>query len=169
MNNIYLHDIEMHTNGKLPIVGQVAPDFTVSDIHLGPVSLSDYQDKPVLINTFPSLDTKTCHNAVKKLEQEACRCSGINFISISMDLPFTLKRIDAGECFKSMTLLSDFRTREFSVNYSLLIEDGILAGLLSRSIIILDKNHKIVHFDLVRQIEKPPNISKAIQTLKMLC
>jgi len=47
------------TSGDLPEVGSTAPQFTLTNGDLGPVSSSDFSGKRVVLNIFPSIDTGT--------------------------------------------------------------------------------------------------------------
>lgn len=168
MSEISLRGCKMHTCGELPTTGSIMPDFTVCNTELAPVSLQDFKNHPLIIHTFPSLDTQVCYECTLEIEQEAKRSCHVKSLAISMDLPFALKRIIHHEKLEQTLFLSDFRTREFSVKTGLLIEDGILAGLLTRSLIILDKHHRIIHQQLITQLEQQPDINLAIKVIQQL-
>ena len=44
------------TNGNLPAIGQVAPDFTLVAADLSEKSLADFAGKRKVLNIFPSID-----------------------------------------------------------------------------------------------------------------
>ena len=56
--------ININTNGQLPGVGSVAPDFKAVKADLSEVSLSEFKGKRVVINIFPSIDTGVCAASV---------------------------------------------------------------------------------------------------------
>jgi thiol peroxidase len=166
MTNIFLGDIPMHTSGHQLKVGSLAPNFIATTIDLASVSLEDVAGKPVLINVYPSIDTSVCFDSVKKFNEKSQKSQeDLVIFCISMDLPFALKRISIAESFDNIILLSDFRNREFGARYGLTIIDGPLAGLLARAVIVLDKDHKIAHFDLVKDISNPPDYVSALNCL----
>lgn len=165
MTTIHLNDIAMHTFGKMPSVGDVAPNFIATTADLLSVSLADFSGKSVLINVYPSIDTNICLGSVKRFNEEVKNGREMIVLCISMDLPFALKRIGEGESLKDIILLSDFRNREFGELYGLTINDGPLAGLLARAVIVLDPQHKVCHVELVSNIANPPDYFKAISCI----
>lgn len=162
MSTINLRDIALHTFGELPAIGQPAPHFALTDIHLETKELKHFTGKGMLLNVYPSIDTHTCFDSVAKFNRAVLAKKNFVVAGISMDLPFTLKRVAAGECFENVVLLSDFRNREFGDLYGLTIADGPLAGLLARAVIILDPDHKVVYRELVQDISNPPSYDAAM-------
>ena len=69
-------------------VGEQAPDFTVLDNDLSPVSFSSYRGKICVLSSVPSLDTPVCDIETKRFNEEASRLgTEILILTISMDLP----------------------------------------------------------------------------------
>lgn len=168
MGTIYLKEKPLHTYGDLPAIGSNAPNFVATRLDLSTCALADFKNKALLINVYPSLDTKVCFDSVKKFQETAMSNHNIEILCISMDLPFALNRIVNGEDLKTITFLSDFRNREFGDLFGLTIADGPLAGLLARAIIVLDVNHRVVYHELVTDISNPPNYQAAIEKLLAL-
>ena len=90
---VKIKHMEMNTCGEAPKVAPQSPSFSVTGADWGLISLEDFKGVPLVINAFPSLDTKVCHQCVAALEKHAGTHDDIGFINISMDLPFALKRI----------------------------------------------------------------------------
>jgi thiol peroxidase len=44
--------------------------------------------------------------------------------------------------------------------------DGIWADLLSRCVVVLDENHKVIYTEQVPEIAQEPNYEKALDSLK---
>ena len=85
-----------------------------------------------------------------------------------MDLPFAIGRAKISENEKQnslMKLVSDFRTRQFGTDYGLTIINGPLAGLLSRSVILLNSKHQVVYTETVTNLENEPNYEAAYQAI----
>jgi len=79
--------------GEEVAVGQEAPDATVLDNDLQPVSISFLRGKKLIIASVPSLDTPVCDMEVRRFNQEASRLGeGVEVLTISMDLPFPPRR-----------------------------------------------------------------------------
>lgn len=150
-----------HTLHNSPQIGELAPTFVVANTDLCNISLDDFKGQPVLINVYPSIDTSVCFSSVKQFAE--VKKDGVVVLCISMDLPFALRRAADGEKLKNIWLLSDFRNREFGDLYGLTIVDGPLAGLLARSVILLDKNHRIKYIELVENLENAPNYKALIK------
>lgn len=71
-------------------IGDQAPDFTVVDNNLQPVTLATYEGKKKLVNVVPSLDTGVCDQQTRKFNEEASTEDGY-VLTISMDLPLRNK------------------------------------------------------------------------------
>ncbi|MFY8272731.1 thiol peroxidase [Pseudoalteromonas sp. SSDWG2] len=147
-------------------VGQAAPDFRVVDASFVAKSLTDYQNKPILLSVVPSLDTGVCSIQTKHFnEQVAANYPQVAMLTISTDLPFAQKRYCAAEGIDKLETLSDAVWRDFAQNYGLLIKD---MGILSRAVFVLDKEHKIVYKQLVSELSQEPNYDGAIKALDAL-
>jgi thiol peroxidase len=59
----------------------------------------------------------------------------------------------------------DFRNSSFSDNYKVMITDGPLAGLFSRSIVIVSPEGKVAYTEQVPEIVDEPNYDKAIAAI----
>lgn len=168
METIYLREKQLHTCNSLPELGSDAPHFIATKLDLSTCSLEDFKDQPILINVYPSLDTKICFESVKKFQDAALKKQDIKIICISMDLPFALNRIVTGEHLEQLTFLSDFRNRDFGDLFGLTITDGPLAGLLARAVIVLDSSHRIIYKELVSDVSNPPNYQAALDALSAI-
>ena len=147
-------------------VGQDAPDFRMVNNQFNEVSLKDYQGKPVLMSIVPSLDTGVCSIQTKHFnEKVASAYPQIAMLTISTDLPFAQKRYCGAEGIDKVETLSDSVWRNFGEQYGLLIKD---MGLLSRAVIVLDADHKIVYKELVSDLSKEPNYDAAVSALNGL-
>jgi thiol peroxidase len=58
------------------------------------------------------------------------------------------------------------RTRAFAKDYGVLIEDGPLAGITARAVLVLDANGKVVYGELVPEIAQEPDYDAALAALK---
>ena len=67
-------------------VGDTAPDFTVRDEGLQPVSMDKFRGKPLLISVVPSIDTSVCAIQTNNFDKEAANIGDkASFITISAD------------------------------------------------------------------------------------
>ena len=152
---------EIHTNGSLPAVGSMAPDFKLVDKDLKDITLADLADHYTLISIVPSLDTPVCATSTKQFNELAEQNRESDFIIISADLPFAMSRFCGVEEVKNVNCLSMMRSRDFARDYGILIEDGPLAGITARAVIVLDDSNKVVYSQLVTEIADEPDYAAA--------
>ena len=148
---------DVHSNGKLPEVGSIAPDFTLVNASLQEIHLSDYKGKRVLLNIFPSLDTGTCAMSVRKFNQWVSEKENVVVICVSKDLPFAQSRFCGAEGLDNVITASDFRYNTFATDYGVLLTDGPLQGLMARSVVALDETGKVLYTEQVPEITIEPN------------
>ncbi len=165
MATVTLHGDTIHTLGELPAVGSTAQNFTLTKGDLSSASLSDYKGKKVVMNIFPSIDTGTCAKSVRQFNEEAAELENTVVLCISKDLPFAQARFCGAEGIKNVIMLSDFRNGKFGKDYKLEFTDGPLQSLLSRSVIVLDSDGKIVYTEQVPEIVDEPNYKAALVAL----
>ncbi|MDS4030314.1 MAG: thiol peroxidase [Candidatus Contendobacter sp.] len=156
----------IHTNGDLPTVGAIAPDFKLVTTSLGDVTLADFAGKKKLLNIVPSLDTPVCALSTRKFNEHAKAHPGTVILIISADLPFAQKRFCGNEGLNNVVTLSMMRSRKFAKDYGVLLEDGPLAGLTARAVVVLDETNVVRHVELVPEIAQEPDYEAALATLK---
>jgi len=166
MANVTLKGNPIHTNGDLPKVGSKAPDFKLTANDLKDLSLADFAGKRKVLNIVPSLDTDVCATSTRKFNEKAGALPDTAVLIISADLPFASKRFCVAEGLKNVTPLSLLRDKKFAQDYGILLVDGPLAGLCSRSVVVLDKDDKVVYTQLVPEIVQEPDYEKALAALK---
>jgi thiol peroxidase len=81
---------------------------------------------------------------------------------VSRDLPFAQKRFCGAEGIDNVITASDFATGDFGKNYGLELENGPLAALHARAIVVVDANGIVKHTELVSDIASEPNYDAAI-------
>jgi len=165
MAKITLHGDAFNTNGDLPGIGSDAPDFKLVDAELNDRSLSDYAGKKKLLNIVPSLDTPVCATSTKHFNDAAKGHEDVVMLIISADLPFASGRFCTGEDLKNVVPLSMMRSKNFAKDYGILINDGPLAGITGRAVVVLDENNKVIYTELVPEIAQEPDYDRAIAAL----
>ena len=158
----------VHTYNNLPEVGSTAPDFCLTKMDLSDVSIEDFAGSNVVMNIFPSVDTGVCAASVHKFNEAAAELKGTKVLCISRDLPFAQKRFCGAEGIDNVIMLSDLRDGSFGETYGIEMIDGPLAGLLARSVIVLDCHGKIIHSQLVPEITEEPDYDAALESLMAL-
>ncbi len=165
MANITLKGNPITTVGNLPAVGSQAPDFSLVNTDLGAVTLKDLKGKKVVLNIFPSVDTPTCATSTRRFNTEAAKLSGVEVLCVSKDLPFAFKRFCAAEGLDKVRGVSDFRDADFGKRYGPTITSGPIAGLLSRAVVVIDGNGKVIYSEQVAEIANEPDYAKALKAL----
>lgn len=163
MANITLKGNPIQTQGTLPAVGSLAPDVTLTGMDLADKKLSSIPGKRVL-NIFPSVDTGVCAASVRTFNKRAAEKPDVTVINVSMDLPFALKRFCGAEGIEKALTFSGFRG-DFGKQYGVTIQDGGLAGLYSRAVLVLDESGKVLHAEQVPEIGQEPNYDAALAKL----
>ena len=165
MSKIKLKGTPVDTNGKLPDVGNKAPNFELTKTDLSTLSLGSLRGKRVVLNIFPSLDTSTCATSVRRFNKEAASLKNTVVLAISKDLPFASARFCTTENIDNVIPLSAFRDTKFDYEYGMLIVNGPLAGLLARGVVIIDENGKVIYRQLVEEITDEPDYEAALHAL----
>jgi len=165
MATITLKGNEIHTNGDLPAIGSQAPDFHLVDADLNDVRLADYAGKKKLLNIVPSLDTPVCATSTRRFNEEANGRDNTVVLVVSADLPFAMGRFCSTEGLQNVVPLAMMRSRNFAKDYGVLIEDGPLAGITARAIVVIDENDKVVYTELVPEIAQEPDYDQALAAL----
>lgn len=166
MNKVTFLGNTVHLQGSIPVVGNLAPDFTAVKGDLSEVKLSDFRGKKVVLNIFPSLDTPVCATSVRKFNQAAATLDNTVVLAVSMDLPFAQGRFCTTEGIENVVPVSVFRSDDFKAAYGLILADGPLAGLAARAVVVVDENGKIVYEELVSEITNEPNYENALAAVK---
>ena len=139
--------------------GDTAPNFTLTDNGLKPVTLEDTGKGVRIISVVPSLDTPVCDAQTKRFNEEAAKLPGVDIITVSMDLPFAQKRWCGAFGVDKVKMLSDHKDGNFGAGYGTLIQD---LRIESRAIFVLDKNNRIVHAEYVPEVADHPNYDAAL-------
>jgi len=167
MAEITLKGNPIHTNDQLPTEGKSAPDFKLTKTDLSDVSLNDFKGKRVLLNIFPSLDTDVCAASVRKFNAQAGDLENTVVLSVSKDLPFAHNRFCSTEGLDNVVSTTQLRSDStFAKDYGIEIVDGPMAGLMARSVVVIDEDGTVKYTELVPEIAQEPDYQKAIDALK---
>jgi thiol peroxidase len=162
MATIKLKGNPITTQGELPKAGDQAPDFSLTRGDLKDVSLADFAGKKKILNIVPSLDTGVCAASARRFNQEAASIPNTVVLTISDDLPFAQKRFCEAEGIKEVVMLSELRSRDFGAAYGVRITSGPLAGLLSRAVVVLSEDNRVLYTEQVPEIAQEPDYDKAL-------
>ena len=144
-------------------VGDIAPDFLVSDNNLRPLTLEDTGGKRVFVSV-PSLDTAVCDREVRRFNEDAARIKDVSIYVISMDLPFAQKRWCGNAGIEAVKTVSDYKDRNFGQNYGTYIQE---LGLLTRAVFVIDENDKITYVEYCEEVTQEPDYDKVLQAVSI--
>ena len=165
MASITLHGNPCTTNGELPAVGSDAPDFKLTDKELNDVSLANFAGKKKIISIVPSLDTGVCATSTKVFNERIGGNDKAVMLIVSADLPFAQGRFCGAENTNNVITLSMMRSKNFAKDYGILIQDGPLAGITGRGVVVLDEDDKVLHAQLVSEIGEEPDYDAAMNAI----
>lgn len=155
----------MQVSGTLPQPGDQAPEFTLTNQSMEEVTLDTWAGKRKVLNIVPSLDTPTCATSTRKFNEKASRLENTVVLVVAADLPFAMSRFCGAEGLDNVITLSTFRNYSFQQDYGVAIQDGALAGLCARAVVVLDENNRVIHSELVPDIKNEPDYDAALNAL----
>ncbi|WP_374249370.1 thiol peroxidase [Thermomonas sp.] len=165
MSSVTFHGQPVRVGGSLPPVGSKAPAFSLVAGDLSDRTLAAFAGKRKVLNIFPSIDTGVCATSVRKFNQQAAALENTVVLCISADLPFAQGRFCGAEGLNNVTMLSTLRGREFLTDYGVALEDGKLAGLAARAVVVLDEHDQVRYVQLVPEIAEEPDYAAALAAL----
>ncbi|WP_072680963.1 thiol peroxidase [Arcobacter sp. LA11] len=155
---------QVETIGNLQKIGEIAPSFILIKTDLNEFSLQDLKNKQIILNIFPSIDTPTCDASVREFNKKAASFEDVVVVCVSADLPFALGRFCGAEGIENVLVGSSFRS-SFGKDYGVTFTTGLLTGLLSRAIVLIDKKGKITYTEQVSDTSYEPNYNKVLSFL----
>ena len=144
--------------------GDKAPDFTLLDNDLAPVSLKDFSEKVMIISAVPSLDTPVCDMETRRFNQEATNIGDdVHILTVSMDLPFAQKRWCGNAGVERVQTLSDHKEASFGTAYGVLIKE---LRLLARCVFVIDKKGTIAGIHMVKEMTNEPDYDAVLEMVR---
>jgi len=166
MAEITRKGVPIHTNGELPAVGSIAPDFRLTKNDLSDVGLADFADKSKILSIVPSLDTGVCADSTRQFDQLVANRDDVVVLVISADLPFAQGRFCGAAGIDRVQTLSMMRSRNFAKDYGVLVQDGPTAGITARAVVVLDAENRVLHTELVSDTGHEPDYDAAFAALR---
>jgi len=153
------------TNGDLPPIGSHAPDLSLVTTAFQDVSLVNWQGMRKLMNIVVSIDCEFCAKSVIDFNRYAEGIDDVAMLMVSYDLPYAHKRFFDEHDLKNVIGLSAIRHAGFGENYGVQIQNGPLAGMFARAVIVLDENDTIVHREQLEDIDAEPDFAAIFRSL----
>lgn len=153
----------MQTIGTLPAIGSTAKNFSLVSSKLEKTTLHSFEGRRKILNIFPSIDTSVCRKSVLTFDPRIP--TNTVLLNISRDTPFAMQRFCDAENMREGMYLSDM-SHEFGNDYGLSISTDPLSHLLSRAVIVLDEQNKVLYTEQVPEITHEPNYDAALAALQ---
>lgn len=118
-----------------------------------------------IISIVPSIDTKVCEQQTHLLSETEAADPKIQRVTISRDLPAAQQRFALESGMDNVQFLSDYKAGAFGKASGLLMKES---GLLARAVLVVDKNGQVRYLQIVPDITKLPDISRAIEVANSL-
>ena len=142
-------------------IGDKAPDFTLQQrtpTGLADITLADFAGKTLLLSVVPSVDTSVCALQTKKFNEKAATLpDNVAVVTVSTDLPFAQARFCGAEGVDKLQCASDHRDTNFGKAYGVLIAEGPMARILSRSTFVIGPDGLLKYVEYVPEISSEPN------------
>ncbi len=148
-------------------VGDTLPSVHLRDaMTMKKVDLSTARGSILFLSIVPSLDTPVCDAQTHYLGEQGDKLpQQIRRITISRDTPFAQKRFAKEAKLTDIQYLSDHAEGAFGRSTGLLIDDLML---LSRSVILVDKDGKVRYIQIVPDITHLPDMERAFDKAEEL-
>ena len=111
------------------------------------------------------MNTPVCSAAAVRFNALASSFKDTVVLCISRDLGFSHKQFCLNHNINDVVFLSDMRNEDFANDYGVLHTNGKFQGLLARSVVVTDSNHRIIHTQLVDQTGHEPDYDKVVEVL----
>ncbi len=165
MTTVTLGGNPVEVSGNFPKAGDTAKPFTLTNSSLEDITQDNWAGKRKILNIIPSIDTDVCAASTRKFNEKASGLDNTVVLVISGDLPFAAARFCGAEGLDKVVTLSSFRNYSFQEDYGVAMQDGPLAGLCARAVVVLDENNRVLHSQLVDEIKNEPDYEAALNAL----
>jgi len=156
--------VTVHSAGELPPLGKKLRPFILTGADLTDFGPEIAGGRRLVLNIFPSLDTGTCAMSVRRFNELAAGLTDTLVLCVSADLPYAHKRFCAAEGIENVATGSTFRSG-FGLDFGLTLVDGPMRGLLSRAVIVADRDLTILHTEQVPNMSQEPDYDAALAAL----
>lgn len=155
----------LEVKGTQPIVGERAPDATLTNRQGEEVKLSSFfGNQPVVISVVPDVQTRTCELQTKRFSKELAE-KDVVYLTVSRNTVDEFNQWN-DENDLDLTTLSD-TNREFGKAYGLGVDMGG-DERLARSVFLVDPEGIIQYVQIVEEIADEPNYDATLEAIDNL-
>lgn len=146
-------------------VGEKAPEFTVQAQDWSEVKgLHSTKGKVRIIGSLPSLSTSVCDRETRRFNQEAAALGKeVAILTVSMDLPYTLKNWCAAAGIDQVTTLSDHQSTDFGKKYGVLVKEK---RIFRRAVFVVDRKGMLTYTAYMPALGEEPNYAEVLEAAR---
>lgn len=136
----------IHTNGTPPALGETFPEFCLLDTHGNEVCSKDLLGRISVISIVPDITTSVCSTQTRRFTEGVGAMDGVDLYTVS-----TNEAKEFEEWSKEQDLSLEAITDPKGVlgqKLGLHVED---AGIMARSVFVLDKDNKIIYEQVLEE------------------
>lgn len=162
-NIVTLESSPLRLTGQAVKIGEKMPSVLLKKNDLSDFDTTITAKNVRIYSVIASVDTPVCDEQLHELSDylNANSIAGIEFLAVSADTPFAQARFaKTAKISDKFTFLSDSVSHSFGNQTGTQI-DGI--GLLTRTIIVVDKTNTIRHIQRVPELTTTPDLAKAVK------
>ncbi len=164
--SVTLHGKPLTLTGSLIKKGDSLPNISLPDSSMKLIPFKSLKGNVTIISVVPSIDTKVCEKQTHILSEENGGLDPtVRLVTISRDLPFAQSRFAENAKIENVMFLSDYREGAFGNSSGLMIQES---KLLTRALMVLDKEGMIRHLEIVSDLGQLPDMKKAFGVAKSL-
>lgn len=143
--------------------GDRAPEATLVAPDLSEVKLLEATaGKTRLFSAILSVETSICDPQTRRFDEEVAKLPNVVAVTLTMDLPFTLKRYCGAAGVKHL-VLSDHRDAAFGSAYGILAKE---MRTLGRAVFVVGVNGTVTYAAYNKEIAEPVNFEAALAAVK---
>jgi len=151
--------------GETKKVGDNAPDFKALTTKNEMVHLKEFNQKYIVLNVVPSLDTTVCDLQGRTVNRELASRNDCLVLTISNDLPTAQSRWCGNSGLENVITLSDYLELDFATKYGVHMKEN---RLLARSVFVLDEKRQVIYVEYVDEMSTHINYDQLIGFVKQL-
>ena len=146
-------------------VGEKAPEFTAHAQDWSEIKgLRSTKGKVRIIGSLPSLSTSVCDRETRRFNQEAAALGEeVAILTVSMDLPYTLKNWCAAAGIDQVTTLSDHQSADFGKKYGVLVKEK---RIFRRAAFVVDRKGILTYSAYMPALGEEPNYAEVLEAAR---
>ncbi len=147
--------------------GDKAPEASLKSSLVESVRWSSTAGKTRIVSVVPSLDTPVCALQTKRFHEEAAKLRGVDFFTVSFDLPTAQARFCGAEGIdkERIKFLSDHAEASFGKAWGTLIPD---LRIECRAVFVVDAGGVIRHAEYVGEVADHPDYDAVLNCARKL-